>query len=274
VLVCGAWFGLSNRIKVLASCMRAADLCGRELRVLWPLMRGGAKGVDFTMTCPLDALFAEPPPTIDEDGVRTLGGRRVVWDGETIDPEDDAPTLVVRHTWRWVPLAGEPFVDLERRFEDPGLARQRDALLPYLRRLRPKASITAEVADFAGHHRFEDGVVGLHVRRGDHARARAESPDAAFFVHLDAHPGERLFLTTDDHETEARFRARYGARVIVREKATLDRADPASGPDALIDLLLLARTQRLVGSAGSSFTELAWWLAGCAIPLEIAEVTA
>lgn len=262
-LVAATWFGLCNRLKVLVSAWRLAELSGRTLRVEWPLSTSRAGAVDFALNTPFEALFDNRFEWIDRRAISALPGRKALVDGEPLDLSDDALTVVIRHTWRFVPARGEPFVDLDYG-DAPATAAQRDALRPYLARLRPTDAVRDEVQAVARDLRIDPDTVGVHVRRADHREAIARSTDAAFFAALDplVAAGRRLFLATDDPRTEATFRGRYGDALATRPGRVLDRRDPAAAVDALIDLLLLARAGRMVGSVESSFTELAWWLSG------------
>jgi hypothetical protein len=54
-----------------------------------------------------------------------------------------------------------------------------------------------------------------------------------------------------------RFKAKYGDRVAWTTTPSLDRRNPGGVEAAVVDLWLLRRTHAVVGSTGSSFSELA-----------------
>lgn len=117
---------------------------------------------------------------------------------------------------------------------------------------------------------FNGQVTGLHLRRTDHVHSISESPDELFIQvveqELAANPNARFFLATDDPETEQRFIQRFGNAIIVHPK-TFGRDSAQGIKDAVVDLYLLSRTQKLYASFQSSFSETAGIIGN--IPLEV-----
>ena len=138
--------------------------------------------------------------------------------------------------------------------------------------LRPTPQILARVDAIA--ERFRPRMVGVHLRRGDFVHARPDvvsNADAALTLidaHLDRMSDAGVFLATDDgakaggltgDHTEGvreRLRRRYGARLVTTTPRSLDRDVPEAIEDALVDLWLLRRADAIVGTRGSSFSEL------------------
>jgi hypothetical protein len=139
-------------------------------------------------------------------------------------------------------------------------------VLPFLPRLSD--NLAAEVDTFARQH-FAD-TVGLHMRRTDNKHAIARSPDSMFLERASdlVARGKRLFLATDNAATESRMRRRFGRALLTHPKRQrlLQRwprqFDRIATEDDLIDLFLLARTQYIVGSFWSSFSDFAIALNG------------
>jgi len=126
-----------------------------------------------------------------------------------------------------------------------------------LNALRPAPGVAQLV------RRLPAGTVGVHARRSDHASARAHSPDELFVQAMEEaspRPGgarRRFFLATDCPESEELLRRRFGGRVQVLGKRTLDRSTPEGIEDAFADLLHLAQCDRIIGSYESTFSKLA-----------------
>jgi len=131
-------------------------------------------------------------------------------------------------------------------------------------------SVTDKVHRFK-HLAFTGRVVGMHIRRTDNTRARAMSPDRLFHEearHL-VNAGARIFLGTDNVATETAFRQAFGRSIISYPKRHVRAErwprrdyDPVDVFDDLVDLLLLASCDYVVGCAGSSFSEHAILLNG------------
>ncbi len=78
---------------------------------------------------------------------------------------------------------------------------------------------------------------------------------------LEATPDTWFFLCTDDPEVAELLQARFPGRVLVLEKE-LSRDTQAGMEAALIDMLLLARCRRVLGSYWSSFSQIASEIGG------------
>jgi len=127
--------------------------------------------------------------------------------------------------------------------------------------LRPAAPLLRKIDDFSSD--WPPAVIGAHVRRTDLMRCRVRSK--AFFPRLDAelekNPDVKFLLCCDCQHPLQAFRRRYGRRTLFYPKSFQAR-NP--GPRALrrqtsmeaavIDLYLLARTQKIYGSNCSSFS--------------------
>jgi hypothetical protein len=146
----------------------------------------------------------------------------------------------------------------------------RDVYGSLFRSIRVRPEIAASAEQWAA-ATLDTGVIGVQVRtwRDDPRRYRK--------YHVPAR--RRLLDLLDDVETTARFLVvsdsdeivnelaqRYGApRVLCFPRITArhDSWRTALGiTEDLIDLLLLARTERLFASYLSTFSEVAWWLGG------------
>jgi hypothetical protein len=115
---------------------------------------------------------------------------------------------------------------------------------------------------------FSHNIVGVHIRRTDHHGAISMSPIDEFERRLakeiEADRSVMFFLATDCPDTETKIKNRFGERVIIRERCR--RRDTVPGmQDALVDLYLLSRTKKILGSCGSTFSGTAGMLGG--IPL-------
>lgn len=75
-----------------------------------------------------------------------------------------------------------------------------------------------------------------------------------------------IYLATDDESVKQELKKRYGKRLIyVKDKA--DHSSIAGIQGGIVDMYVLARTQKIFGSFHSSFSELAAQIGN--IPLEI-----
>ena len=117
---------------------------------------------------------------------------------------------------------------------------------------------------------FSPYTLGVHVRRTDNAASIELSPIELFFTaidkEIDSYADASIYLATDDESVKLEFQKRYGKRLIyAKDKA--DRSSITGIQGGIVDMYALARTQKILGSFHSSFSELAAQVGN--IPLEI-----
>jgi hypothetical protein len=255
----GCFTGLADRLAVLLSSVALAEATGRRLSVWWPRTRhcAAAFGELFQSSWPV----AEVP----EGAVRAL------------------PLFDMGDRRRRCDLLGASEADLAIRADGWLIdARRFPAHQPLTERcgellgdLQPLPEILRRVDAFRA-AAFRERMIGVHLRRADYqvfdARAAGGTSMALAAVDrfLQSWPDAGILLCTDDGGTDtftgeasdaqgvrAAFLARYGERAVATRPRSLDRREPVAIQDALVDLLLLRATDGVVGTRGSSFSEMA-----------------
>lgn len=132
----------------------------------------------------------------------------------------------------------------------------------------PVSEITSQVHDYRS--RFSPHTIGLHIRRSDNAESIAKSPTALFVdkvrEEIESHDDTCVYLATDSESVKQEMLRLFGQRVITPcQAARRDSIDGIRG--AVTDLWTLASTQKIYGSAGSSFSPMAASIGG--VQLEI-----
>jgi hypothetical protein len=228
--------GLCNRLRVLISASYLAERYRRELILCWrPNHACGARFRDlFTNAVPeIDALPNHPPAHI---GSPPEALARVM---ESSDP------VVCVSECHW--LLG----DNDHR-----------KAISHFVALQPVDSVSQAVDAIAA--QFRGRTIGVHVRRGDFAGQLSRNHNLKlptmerYFSYLDKWQGA-IFLATDGgNEVEGQFHDRYGDRLIIAPRNCPGRNTPQAVQEALVDLYLLQRSQAIIGTRYSSFSELAW----------------
>jgi len=257
-LTAGTGAGLCNRLRVLLSGMALAEATGRRFTMLWP--RTPDCSAAFT------DLFDSPWP------VREVAAREVKILRRTFghwhsayDPliADAADLCIISYSWLLAPDRFPAHGPLMRRCEE------------MLESMQPATDIQKRVDAFR-RSAFRPRMIGVHLRRADLqlgdpiAAANTQHAMSAVDACLEQYPDAGIFLCTDDgaiHQytgkslplegVRAKFRRRYGDRVVFTVPRSLDRREPVAIRDALVDLWLLRRTHCFVGTGGSSFSRLA-----------------
>ena len=117
---------------------------------------------------------------------------------------------------------------------------------------------------------FSPYTLGVHIRRTDNTASIEQSPIELFFTaidkEIDLYADASIYLATDDESVKQELQKRYGKRLIfAKDKA--DRSSITGIQGGIVDMYALARTQKILGSFHSSFSELAAQVGN--IPLEI-----
>lgn len=112
---------------------------------------------------------------------------------------------------------------------------------------------------------FDQNVVGVHIRRTDHVRAIAQSPDALFIERMrheiQVNPLTRFYLATDALEVKETFTGMFGDRILTTPYES-SRTSVEGIQEALVELYALAATSKIFGSYGSSYSTTAGELGG------------
>ncbi len=246
--------GLGNKMQCIDACAVLAQRLDAKLIIVWR--------IDHELGASFFELFAPPAPPIEVINVRS-------WEEAEKIVTSFAPTKTFTGEWL---RAARPTQD----YWTPGRFSRTDRLLVncwqrFMRDgnantiFRPNKFIEDIIA---GKAQLADGAIGVHIRRTDHQYAISRSPTDQFLRVLDRQKQERrFFLSTDDQCEEVILRDRFGMRVSSYPKRSLHRADTVAIQDAVVDLYLLARTDLIVGSFGSTFSETAAFLGN--VPLQV-----
>ena len=238
--------GMCNRLQALASARRLCQLLHARCTVVW--VWGDFE--DFFVRLPEVSLVPEP---------REAGAKRIVQRAIRVDPArsvDVSVRSVELHSGYLFWGSHEPPIPFS-------------AIRPFLPQLNSR--LGEQVSEFSARHL--QNTVGFHLRRADNRTSTRCSPDVLFLQRARSlvAAGKRIFLATDNLETERKLKTRFGDAIITRPKRDplaqrwpRPEFNPTAAEDDLIDLFLLARTEYVVGCHGSSFTNTAIALNGSA----------
>jgi len=253
--------GLCNRLQSVESALRLAKVSDLPLNVFWYS--------DNLHNCSFSNLFIRPPEfsrLIESSelnpigrGIKSFYERVLKYTCTLHIPPERRPNPIpleefTAHQATWIE-SYLPFFSSEPRYD-------------FLTPIPPIQQAIDSVC-----RSFKERVVGVHVRRTDNQDAKDKSPTHAFLrameeeIKMDART--QFFLSTDSPEEEERLVTAFKERIITYTKRTLSRARRTGIQDAVTDLFCLSRTEKIIGSHGSSFTETASRISD--IPLVIAQ---
>jgi len=129
---------------------------------------------------------------------------------------------------------------------------------PMFENFKPKPEILNEVNSVIGGH---ENIIGVHIRRDDHLEAIRRSPldlfEKIMSEEIKLTPDIKFFLATDSLETQEHMINLFSDKIIMHQKTSLDRDNVSAIKDAMIDLYCLSRARKIIGSYGSSFSDVA-----------------
>ena len=127
----------------------------------------------------------------------------------------------------------------------------KNAMEMFKRQERIQEEIDKVAAKFGNH------TVGVHIRRTDSQKSIVESPTHLFVEKMKQEPDNTIFyLATDSEEEKKTLKDVFGENRIITSENEADRFTVSGMMDAMKDLYLLAKTDRILGSYGSSFSEI------------------
>lgn len=244
--------GLANRLRAMASAVCAAQDTGRPLVINWQQQHSICRGV----ATKLFDVAALPFKLIDTG----FGGPPPYPHRECLSPHD-WERFKERDPYKPI------YIKSYGHFHQSDPARWVAAL----RSIRPTPSIESDVGiRFANLEAATGGpLVGVHIRRTDHRKAIQLSPTDAFLAAMAAYPPTTHFYVATDDAIERGIVAQAFPGQIHFGVTNLNRDSEEGGVGAFTDLLSLAACREILGSAGSSFSEIAAAWGGC--PLKVVQ---
>lgn len=232
--------GMANRIRSLISGICLAEDLDLNLHVIW-------SANDPACMIPFQELFST---TSLPRWVRVDMGPREGTSVEILSPEDLEIYLATSSR----PLQIRSYGHFYQK--DPA------RWLKHLRALRP--------AEPFPETRFLDPI-GVHIRRGDHKKAKTFSPIDAFLTVMRDMPEDTYFVVaTDSLPEKERLLKEFGAARLWFPATSLSRMTRLGMKSALADFVALSKCKKILGSFDSSFSQIAALYGD--VPLEVVKV--
>ena len=111
----------------------------------------------------------------------------------------------------------------------------------------------------------------MHIRRGDHTKAKVFSPIEEFVKAMRAYPEDTRFVVATDSLTEkTRLLEEFGAARLWFPATNISRMTRLGMKSALVDFIELSKCKKILGSFDSSFSQIASMYGN--VPLEVVKV--
>lgn len=230
-IVVEAYGGLGNRLKVLVSAMCAGKDLGKDARVIW-LVKSDC-GAKFTEL--FDLSGGPLPPRVFVHNELSVGYVQHDCDTQTQwDAVKGTKTVTyLKAGARFHTTADADFVSFLKGFKAQKVV----------------LDAVAALGDLSG-------VVGVHIRSKENTVSVTGSPQSAFVAAMNARPTAKFFVASDSDTVRAELEAQFPGRILTVAK-DLSRGSKQGLQDALKDFVALSKCSEILGSKGSSFSEMA-----------------
>ena len=242
--------GLANRMRAVASAHELCKKVDSTLQVVW--------FQDWALSAPFHSIFEETPLVAIREA--TILDHRILFQRH-IKEQDVTPLKKQSFDFEAWACGKRCYMSCYQVFGTFPDER-------YQQLFHPVKAVMDVVDGYRS--QFNSHTIGLHIRRTDNAESIAKSPTVLFInkvrEEIELHDDTKVFLATDSTEVKREFIAAFGSRIITpKEDACRDSISGIRG--GVVDLWTLASTQKIYGSAGSSFSPMAASIGG--VPLEI-----
>ncbi len=273
-VVCKGYYGLGGNIAVLLCAKRVSEILDRKLLVDWRENRNyGLSDSDIFQDLFSSDEILSFDPSFGEGSVWPEYWKPFI--GRTQPYSSDFPLTTVRSSdIEEIPRDELNKFDLIVITRDDKYWHSHEYLEEFSqisRCLSPNSEILKTIDNFEKEN-FSDHTVGIHFRHGNGEKTVVPPDINWFFEKIESIYGSkkdfRVFLCTDCSAVVSRFEEKYPGLVIHTEKfypplgsggmhyAKGDEAKMSSAIEAIIDIWLLSRCSRLIGSK-SFFSRLA-----------------
>ncbi|MDD4939185.1 MAG: hypothetical protein PHE18_04395 [Candidatus Omnitrophica bacterium] len=255
--------GLCNRIKCLLSSMRLAEKYSKRLALFWPR--------DPDCNCSFSDLFENKIDEVDRKQLEALACK----DGDSRDyeicktwrlltlPEDNLPSRFSRV------FPSERGGEIDFEYERIPLP-VRGEFLKHIKRLAPKRYIADKIEEFS--QNFDGSITSINIRTWEKEERRHLFNEGNVWRIIERQEEKsRFFIVCDSPEFVKKIITKYKDRVLYYPRRTYpgDRNSREGIEDALIELYLLSKSDKIKASLWSTFSEMAWWLGGCKAAVEV-----
>lgn len=248
--------GLANRMKAIAAGLRLAEAVDSQLHIIWFANKD------------LNAKFCDLFLPIDSSRVTVTEGSK--WTGLSLG-RPRLGNVWVPAAYRMINHSRFMNVKTVTRHMDEGdfdftaWARGHNVWLATcvyfwgepipddaFDIFHPQADLQREIDRMAA--QIDADTIGMHIRGTDNGPSQLLSPPEAFAEYLHTLPQHvRVYLATDEASVKSDFKKEFGSRIVSMDhKVCRDTLDGMR--DAVVEMFLLARTSRIVGSGKSTFS--------------------
>ncbi|WP_072720493.1 nodulation protein NodZ, partial [Planktothrix tepida] len=244
--------GLCNRLRALCSCFCMSKILEIPLEICWE--------PQAACDCNFDDLYER----VTENNVKFISVAE-------LNSIDNPSQVIYINKMKHKNYFYETYLKdkVEQKDFDQEYVR-------FMRQLKVKPHLLLKINEFTQNFMPHDDILGVHIRRTDHVNyIRSNYPESVFSsdakfisaIGKEIFKGySKIFLATDNQLTKDMIFQNFPDLVIsycqdfndnYQQKIDKNNQRHTTVEDALIDLYLLSKCKKIIGSYGSSFSEYA-----------------
>ena len=233
--------GFANRVRALVAGLCAAEELKIPLVIHWP-----------------------PGPDCACKALSVLDGESLPKTVKVVSEELYKPTEVLSQD-DWEKLLSEWNETSDLTIKSYGIFCATDTYDEHLRRLRPSARVKEMLGRRCGSVGWSTAI-GVHIRRTDNLKSILGSPLESFLESMRKETECQFVLATDDVSVRQELVNEFGPRIFT-PALVLSRKTEEGMVHAVVDFFALSKCSKILGSVGSSFSEIAARYGACTLEL-------
>lgn len=252
--------GLANRMKAIDAAYHLAKDCGSKLKVIWFKDKG--------LNCQFNQLFQHPTDEILT--IREANFSDLLLEDRPRKKNFFLPWLPEHLKYNACIYEQQATLLFYDHFDYAAWARGRRVYLAscvyfypqpdenLFKIFQPINELQQQIDERCAN--FNEHTIGIHIRRTDNVASIKQSPTELFIKQMneiiDKCPDTNFYLATDSEEEKETLKQTFGKRIITSHHAA-ERHSLKGMQEALIELYMLSRTTKIIGSMQSSYSETA-----------------
>jgi len=259
--------GLCNRIRCLVSCMRFAKKNKIVYKVYWEILNSYTKHVHI-LNCSFENLFS------NKIEIKNISKTNIYYKHHCmIIFEDDNIPVNFNNFNSKCNVNFIKFDKLNRNIDfmyNKIPEKIKKDYINCFKVLKPINNLQKKIDNFS--KKFNDKTVSVHIRtwnrNGEESRKNYLFNIQKFENEMFKYKNNNFFIATDSQEVKEYFKniSKLKNKITFYPRQTnlnTSRDFMDGVQEDLIELYLLSKNKIIIGSHFSTFTETAWWLAGC-----------
>ena len=257
--------GLGNIMKNIVSCFRLSN----NVKVYWENIESFDSKNYHLFSCDYDSLFSYPElleNSMIKDNLKCYNDSKL-----PISDTDNIPNNFSKFNSKCskkyrLPDKYNRNIDFEYNRIPKNV---QNIYIDLFKKIKLNKEVESKIDRFYNENMKDKNIIGVHIRswNRDNEAYRSHLYDIAKFIYYMEQYKENnyFFVSSDSQEPIKILKSKFNNIITYNRESDLhsSRLNTNGLKDDLIELYLLAKGKMLIGSHFSTFSEVAWYLAGC-----------